>query len=566
MTDDNSKTVAIVAAVADDGAIGRGGELLCRLPADMRHFKTLTMGHTVVMGRRTFESLPGGPLPGRENIVVTRNSDYDPQCDGVRVAHSLDEAIAMASMPSPVMVIGGGEIYRQAVETASLMYLTRLHASFADADTHFPAIDADLWQQTSIVCNEPDDRNTVAYDFVTLERKAQPDAAPAADDLQPRRYLVLAGEASGDLHGAHLIAAMRRLQPGAEFRFFGGDMMAGAAGGPPEVHYRDMAYMGFTEVIRHLPTILGFLKRAKRLVDEWQPTAVILIDYPSFNLKVAKYAAARGITVHYFISPKVWVWKQWRVKDIRRYVSGVYCILPFEPAFYRSKGYHAAVYVGNPTVGEIAGALAEMPSRETFCSDHALDAAKPIVALVPGSRLKEIRENLPVMLAAAARHADCQPVIAAAPGVPLETYHDIMEREAMQVPLVAGETFTLVHHAAVALVTSGTATLETALLGTPQVVCYRMNGSRLAYLFLSKMLSTTWVALPNLIAGEMVIPELLLHQCTVDAIDEHLTALLPPDSPARRNQLDGYRRVAAALTTADCALTTATLICNFRRV
>ena len=573
-----NKSVAIVAVVADDGAIGRDGGLLCHLPEDLRRFKALTMGHTVVMGRRTFESLPKGPLPGRENIVVTRNAAYAPGYDGVRVAHSLEQAISMATMPEPVMVIGGGEIYRQALPLASTLHLTRLHATFPDADTWFPAIDPNEWQELSSPHPErpgqgralqgegEDARQGVSYDFVTLERK-EPIATSfrrgLGEDGEAPRYLILAGEASGDLHGSRLIAELRRLQPEAQVRFFGGDMMAAAAGRDPEVHYRDMAFMGFIEVIKHLPAILGFMRTAKKIIDDWQPTVVILIDYPSFNLKIAKHAAGRGIPVHYFISPKVWVWKQWRVKEIKRHVKAVYCILPFEPEFYRGKGYGGATYVGNPTVAEVAEAIAAMPSRDEFCVAHGLDPAKPIIALVPGSRLKEIRDNLPSMLQAATRHHDCQAVIAAAPSVDLSVYHDILNTVAPgigpAVPIVVGLTFTLVRNASVALVTSGTATLETALLGTPQVACYRMDASRIAYWFYSKLLSGKYVTLPNLIADEPIIPELLMHHCTVDAIDAHLTALLA-DGSDRRAQLDGYARVAARLTTASCAATTARLI------
>ncbi|MBQ9465716.1 MAG: lipid-A-disaccharide synthase [Muribaculaceae bacterium] len=558
--------VAIIAAVADDGAIGRDGSLLCHLPEDLRRFKAITMGHTVVMGRRTFESLPKGPLPGRENIVVTRNETYDPGYDGVRVAHSLEQAMTMATMPSPVMVIGGGEIYRQALPMASTLHLTRIHATFPDADTWFPEIDPNEWQIVGQAVNNVE--QGVDYEFVTLERKETkvpivgPGLGLAAQGEAPR-YLILAGEASGDLHGSHLIAELRRLQPEAQVRFFGGDMMAAAAGRNPEVHYRDMAFMGFVEVIKHLPAILGFMRTAKKIIDDWQPTAVILIDYPSFNLKIAKHAAGRGIPVHYFISPKVWVWKQWRVKDIKRYVKAVYCILPFEPEFYRGKGYGGATYVGNPTVAEVEQAVAAMPTRDEFCATHGLDPAKPIIAILPGSRLKEIRDNLPSMLQAAARHPDCQAVIAAAPSVDRDIYRDILNNVApglgLAVPIVGGLTFTLVRHARVALVTSGTATLETALLGTPQVACYRMDASRVAYWFYSKLLSGKYVTLPNLIADEPIIPELLMHHCTVDAIDDHLTALLL-DGPDRSAQLDGYARVAARLTTASCATTTARLL------
>ena len=367
------------------------------------------------------------------------------------------------------------------------------------------------------------------------------------------KYFLIAGEASGDLHGAELVKSIGERDARAEFRFLGGDLMAAAAGAPPLVHYRDMAYMGFLEVARHLRTIMGFMRTAKRAIEQWHPDAVVLIDYPSFNLKIARYAHRRGIAVAYFISPKVWVWKQWRVKAIKRDVDQMLCILPFEPAFYHRHGYEAA-YVGNPTVGEISRALAEMPDREAFCASHGLEATRPIVALVPGSRVKEIRDNLPAMLAAAICHGECQLAVAAAPGIDRSLYDEVLAGAPGVV--VERATWPLVRHSRVALVTSGTATLEAAVLGTPQVACYRMGGSRWLYRFYRRLLKGNYVTLPNLIADAPVIPELLMHQSTPEAIDAHLTALLTGGAE-RRTQLDGYRRMAAALGTGDCAATAA---------
>ena len=281
------------------------------------------------------------------------------------------------------------------------------------------------------------------------------------------KYFLIAGEASGDLHAAHLIESIKQLDKQAEFRFLGGDLMAGQAGVQPIIHYRDMAYMGFADVLKHLGTILGFLGTARRAIDEWQPDALILVDYPSFNLKVAKYAHNLGIRVHYFISPKVWVWKQWRVRDIRRYVDHMYCILPFEPDWYQEHGYQAT-YVGNPTVQEVAQASENFPDFAHFIGNFCL-SDQPIIALVPGSRVREIRDNLPLMLQAAARHPEYQAVIAGAPSIDDSLYREVMGDQA--VPVLRDATYPLVHHARAALVTSGTATLETALLGTPQVAC-----------------------------------------------------------------------------------------------
>ena len=369
------------------------------------------------------------------------------------------------------------------------------------------------------------------------------------------KYFLIAGEASGDLHASHLMASLKQLDQQAEFRFLGGDLMAEQAGVQPIIHYRDMAYMGFADVVKHLGKILGFLGTARRAIDEWHPDAVVLVDYPSFNLKVAKYAHNLGIPVHYFISPKVWVWKEWRVKDIRRYVDHMYCILPFEPDWYKERDY-TATYVGNPTVQEVAQASADFPDFAHFIEQNGL-LDRPIIALVPGSRVREIRDNLPLMLEAAARHPEYQAVIAGAPSITDDLYRDVLGAKA--VPVLRDKTYPLVHHARVALVTSGTATLETALLGAPQVACYRFNGSKWSYNFYRRLLSGKYVTLPNLITDEPVIPELLMHLCTVDSIDDHLTKLLG-DTPERAAMLDGYRRLAARLGTNVCTDTAARLI------
>ena len=369
------------------------------------------------------------------------------------------------------------------------------------------------------------------------------------------KYFLIAGEASGDLHASHLIQSLKQLDPQAQFHFLGGDLMAAQAGSQPIIHYRDMAYMGFADVIKHLGKILGFMGTARRAIDEWQPGAIILIDYPSFNLKIAKYAHNLGIPVHYFISPKVWVWKQWRVRDIRRYVDHMYCILPFEPDWYREHNYQAT-YVGNPTVQEVAQASKNFPDFAHFIEENGL-SDRPVIALVPGSRVREIRDNLPLMIEAAARHPEYQAVIAGAPSINDELYREVMAGKA--IPVLRDQTYPLVHHARAALVTSGTATLETALLGTPQVACYRFNGSKWSYNFYRKLLSGKYVTLPNLITDEPVIPELLMHLCTVDSIDEQLSVLLS-DTPERIAMLDGYRRLTDRLGTNVCTTTAARLI------
>ncbi len=371
------------------------------------------------------------------------------------------------------------------------------------------------------------------------------------------RYFLIAGEASGDIHASQLIRALKAHDGEARFEFLGGDLMADAAGVEPVIHYRDMAFMGFIEVLKHLKSIMGFMKTAKQRIAAERPDALILVDYPSFNLKMAKYAHKRGIPVMYFISPKVWAWKEYRVKSIKKYVDRMFSILPFETAFYAKHDYKVN-YVGNPTVKEIEEQRSRFGSREEFGKKNLLDE-RPIVALVPGSRRKEIRDNLPSMITAASRHEGYQLVIAAAPNIDESLYREVMEPLGMQVKLVHHQSFELIHHARAALVTSGTATLETAILGTPQVACYRMNGSKWLFKFYRKLIKGKYVTLPNLIVDDAIIPELLLHMCTPDTIDAHLTPLLT-ESAERQAMLEGYRRMQAILTTQDCTDNTARLI------
>ena len=240
------------------------------------------------------------------------------------------------------------------------------------------------------------------------------------------RYFIIAGEASGDIHGGALIDALKAHDDEAQVEFLGGDIMARSAGCEPMIHYRDMAFMGFVEVLKHLGSILGFMRRTKQAMSNHRPDALILIDYPSFNLKMAKWAHQHDIPVFYFISPKVWAWKEYRVKDIKRYVNRMFSILPFETEFYRKHGYEVE-YVGNPTVKEIDMAVRTMRESIEFVNANSLDPNLPIIALVPGSRRKEISDNLPTMLAAARRHSDCQAVIAGAPGIDTALYKEVMD-------------------------------------------------------------------------------------------------------------------------------------------
>ena len=361
-------------------------------------------------------------------------------------------------------------------------------------------------------------------------------------------YFLIAGEASGDLHAAALIRALRQADPDARFSFLGGDLMAEAAGCQPIIHYRSMAYMGFIEVIRHLPQVLGNLRTARRALLDARPDCFIPVDYPSFNLKVAKTAARACIPVYYFISPKIWAWKQWRVRTIRRIVDKVLCILPFEPKWYADHGYDRAIYVGNPSVEELDAAIAAAPDRETFCRTHHLRSNRQLLALLPGSRRGEIRDNLPIMNEVARRFPQYTIAVAAAPGIDDDFYAPLTN-----FTLVRNDTHALLRHAHAAIVTSGTATLEAALAATPQVVTYRSSGSKIFYNIMKRVLKVSHVTLPNLIENRTIIPELLMHLCTPEGVAAHLSTITPDNAPARAAQLAGYASMRATLTTAQAA-------------
>ncbi|MDE6459563.1 MAG: lipid-A-disaccharide synthase, partial [Paramuribaculum sp.] len=344
----------------------------------------------------------------------------------------------------------------------------------------------------------------------------------------------------GDLHAAKLIEEIKIADSGARFTFLGGDLMTSVAACNPVIHYSRMAFMGFSEVLRNLRTIGDNIKLAKSALAESGADCFIAVDYPGCNLKLAKYAYSIGVPVYWYISPKVWAWKEYRVKSLRKYVRKMLCILPFEVEFYR-KHRMEAVYVGNPSLEEIDARLAKAPSKEEFCNANGLRPDSPVLALVPGSRRGEIKNNLPIMAQVARKHPELQPVIAGAPGRGAADY-----AIAPGIPVLYGCTFDLMAIADEALVTSGTATLECALAGTPQVVCYRANASRLSYNIMKMILKIPFVSLPNLIAGEKVIPEMLVHQCTVEGVDEELNAIMP-GAPGRTLMLEGYAGIRAKL-------------------
>ena len=360
------------------------------------------------------------------------------------------------------------------------------------------------------------------------------------------KIFLVAGEASGDLHASRLIESLRKQDEGCEIRFIGGDLMAVKAGRDPELHYSNLNVMGFSEVIRNLGKIFRNLRLAKDMIRRFRPDVLILVDFPGFNLRLAKFASRLGIRVDYYISPKLWAWKEWRIKTVKKYVDRMYSILPFEPDFYRKRGYDRCVYVGNPSVEEIAYAMGHISPLRHFKERQGIDDDRPIIALVPGSRRGEIRNNLPLMIEAAKRYPDFQYVVAAAPSIPEKFYREVARDPGLKVAF--GATPTLVKNSRAALVTSGTATLETALVGTPQVVCYRANGKKWSYKIMEKLLKVKYVSLPNLIVGNAVVPELLVYRCTVPHICRELSPLLQP-SPKRDWQLNGYRMMTRKLGT-----------------
>ena len=375
------------------------------------------------------------------------------------------------------------------------------------------------------------------------------------------KYYLIAGEASGDLHASRLMAALRDEDPEACFRCFGGDMMAGQ-GGELVQHYRDLAYMGFLPVLMHLPTIMQGMKRCREDILAWQPDAVILVDYPGFNLKIARYVKQHTrIPVFYYISPKIWAWKEYRIKDIKRDVDCLLSILPFEVPFYE-KHHYPIHYVGNPTVDEVDAFLKEQGARgkeqgargkdqEAFRRDNGLDE-RPIIALLAGSRKQEVHDNLYRMLQAAEPYTkDYQLVLAAAPGLDDEFYHEQIQTAKAKwqdgkCSVVRDQTLRLLQHSTAALVTSGTATLETALLRVPQVVCYYIKAGRLVSLARRLFLKVPFISLVNLVAGEEVVPELVAEQMTPENVRRHLAAILPGGN-AREAQLRGYERMATLL-------------------
>lgn len=358
------------------------------------------------------------------------------------------------------------------------------------------------------------------------------------------KYYLIVGEASGDLHASHLMAALKAEDPQAEFRFFGGDLMA-AVGGKLVKHYRELAYMGFVPVLLHLRTIFANMKRCKEDIVEWQPDVLILVDYPGFNLDIAKFVHARTrIPVFYYISPKIWAWKEHRIKNIKRDVDELFSILPFEVEFFEGKHHYPIHYVGNPTVDEVTAFRAA--STETFdglVRDNGL-SSRPIIALLAGSRKQEIKDNLPDMLRAASAFPDHQLVLAGAPGISPDYYKQYVGEA--DVKILFGKTYPLLQQAEAALVTSGTATLEAALFRVPQAVCYHTPMGKLIAFLKRHILKVKYISLVNLIADREVVKELVADLMTVEQVQTELQRILH-DPAYRQRMLDGYDYMASRL-------------------
>lgn len=358
------------------------------------------------------------------------------------------------------------------------------------------------------------------------------------------KYYLIVGEASGDLHASNLMKSIKAVDKEADFRFFGGDLMS-AVGGTRVKHYRELAYMGFIPVLMHLRTIFTNMSFCKKDVEQWAPDALILVDYPGFNLSIAKHIHKNTkIPVYYYISPKIWAWKEHRIKNIKRYVDELFSILPFEIDFFEKKHNYRINYVGNPCVDAVDAFKREKAvPRAEFLEQNAL-SDKPIVALLAGSRKQEIKANLPVMIEAMKEYPGYQPVIAGAPGIDKDFYAPYLNAGAK---IVFGRTYDILNNSHAALVTSGTATLEAALFNVPQVVCYATPLARI-YSWLKKhFLKVKYVSLVNLIADREVVRELVAADMKLHNVRQELGKLLPVDSKERTAMLNEYSRMMEIL-------------------
>ncbi|MDO4880270.1 MAG: lipid-A-disaccharide synthase [Capnocytophaga sp.] len=364
------------------------------------------------------------------------------------------------------------------------------------------------------------------------------------------KYYLIAGEASGDLHGANLMKALQKIDPQAQFRFWGGERME-AIGGTLIKHYRDLAFMGFWEVAMNLTTILKNIDFCKKDISQYKPDALIFIDYPGFNMRIAKWAKTQHIPTHYYISPQIWAWKENRIKAIKRDVDNMYVILPFEKDFYEKKHQFPVHFVGHPLLDAIASR--QEISEEDFKQENGLDK-RPIIALLPGSRKQEIAKMLSVMLSIVDSYHEYQFVIAGAPSQEYEFYKPFIKEE--NVHFVSGKTYDLLSHSHAALVTSGTATLETALFNVPEVVCYR--GNWLSYQIAKRVINLKYISLVNLIMDAPVVTELIQNELNTKNLKTELDKIL--SSSHREKLLLDYKELKEKLGNIGASDRTATTI------
>lgn len=366
------------------------------------------------------------------------------------------------------------------------------------------------------------------------------------------KYYIIAGEASGDLHGSNLMKGLYKEDPNADIRFWGGDLMQNV-GGTLVKNYKELAFMGFVEVLFHLKTILNNIKMCKKDITNFQPDVIVFIDYPGFNLRIAKWAKAKGFKTHYYISPQIWAWKENRIKDIKRDIDKMYVILPFEKDFYENKHHFPVEFVGHPLIDAIQNH--PFKDADLFRKENQL-SEKPIIAILPGSRKQEITKMLSVMQSVVGNFKEYQFVIAGAPSLEFSFYKDFITHE--NIKFVSNSTYDLLSNATAALVTSGTATLETALFKVPEVVCYR--SSWISYQIAKRVITLKYISLVNLILDQKVVAELIQKKCNPRRIRRELSKVFEPTY--RQAMLQKYDELEKKLGGKGASEKTARLIVN----
>lgn len=356
------------------------------------------------------------------------------------------------------------------------------------------------------------------------------------------RYYLIAGEASGDLHGSNLVKGIKEVDPNAQIRCWGGDLMK-EAGAELVKHYKEGAIMGFVEVVANLGKIARNLQECKNDIINYNPDVVILIDYPGFNFKIAEFAKKRGMRVFYYIAPKVWAWKEKRVHNLKKFVDRLFIIFPFEIEYFRKWGIEA-IYRGNPLLDSVDNYSRANETKEEFCTRTGISSGPTTVALLAGSRRGEIKYLLPRMVDVALRHPNYQFLLACAPSMEVDVYKKIIGNRCSNIKLMTGETYSILRHSDAAIINSGTASLEAALIGVPQVVCY--GGNEISYQIAKRVVKLKYISLANLIMDKGLFKELIQHQCTPTLIDDELEQLLHNDA-YRGKMMDDYRSVREIL-------------------